>query len=109
MTKNRSPLWPMAAALVLLVPGCFHFHYLTEGPPARFPAYEDLQHAVVFGLAVVSPLELGRICPSGFSRVDAVETFADGLAATLALDMYTPQTLTVTCTRGEATPSTPGP
>jgi hypothetical protein len=27
----------------------------------------------------------------GFARVDAVETFANGLAATLVFDLYTPK------------------
>jgi len=88
---------PVVAAAAAVFTACFHFHYVTEEEPSPFRAYQGLQHAVVFGLAVISPLDLSEICPRGFARVDAVETFTNGFAATLALDMYTPQTMTVTC------------
>ncbi|HTP24572.1 MAG TPA: hypothetical protein VMK12_02785, partial [Anaeromyxobacteraceae bacterium] len=78
---RRPRLKDLAAAIVLAAtPGCFHFRYVTDEEPEPLPAYEELQHAVVFGLAVIAPLDVSTVCPAGFASVESVETFANGLA-----------------------------
>ena len=99
----------LTAAILLAGTGCFHFHYVTDEEPSPWRAFHGLEHAVVFGMAVVAPLDVSEVCPGGFARVDAVETFANGLAATIALNMYTPQTMTVTCALRGSPALGPGP
>jgi hypothetical protein len=90
------------ALLALTATGCFHMHYVTERQPAPAPTSETWHNGFVFGLVEGSPLEVGKVCPSGVARIDSTETFVNGLVHVITWSIYTPETVTVTCSAADA-------
>jgi len=86
--------------VVLLVglTGCFHFHYITEDEPLSPPAMEAWHGNLIFGLFEVSdPVEVPRLCPAGYGRIDSEMTFLNGLVSAVTFRIYDAQTVTVAC------------
>jgi hypothetical protein len=95
---------PLAAALLLFT-ACFHFHYVNTGvEPTPVAQDESWHHGLVWGMAeLTSPVEVARVCPNGWARVDQEQTFVNGFAHVLTYGLYAPQTTRVFCSsKGEA-------
>jgi len=85
-------------ALLVGLTGCFHFHYITEDEPLSPPAMEAWHGNVVFGLIEVSdPVDVPKLCPAGYGRIDSEMTFLNGLVTVVTLNIYNAQTVTVAC------------
>ncbi len=92
----------MLPIVLVLLGGCFHFHYVTERQPAPAPTSEAWHNGFVWGLVEPSPIDLARVCPSEFARVDSTETFVNGVVHALTFSIYTPETVTITCSAADA-------
>lgn len=89
-------------SLLLATTGCFHFHYVTDQQPAPAPTSEAWHNGFVWGLAEGAPVDVAQVCPSGFARIDSTETFVNGLVHAATASIYTPETITITCSAGDA-------
>jgi len=95
-------------ATLLLLTGCFHFHYVnTAVPPAPAAQEESWHHGFLWGIVEASPaVPVSRICPNVFARVDSEESFVNGFLQVITWSIYSPQTVSVTCSGyGSAPPS----
>ncbi|HTP51039.1 MAG TPA: hypothetical protein VMK42_10100 [Anaeromyxobacteraceae bacterium] len=92
----------LLSALLLLATGCFHVNYVTTKPQAPAPAYDGWHSDVVWGLVEVSdPVDVPKLCPNGFARIESQLTFVQGLVQYLTIGLYNPQNVTVTCVSGK--------
>ncbi|HVP68420.1 MAG TPA: hypothetical protein VMT17_14290 [Anaeromyxobacteraceae bacterium] len=83
---------------LLFVTGCFHVNYVTNKPPASAPAYDGWHSNVAWGLAEVSdPVDVPKLCPNGYARIESELTFVQGLVQYLTIGIYNPQNVTVRC------------
>jgi len=98
----RIPFGLSLALLTLGASGCFRLHYVTDRKPAPAPSSEALHNAFVYGVAEGSPVEVNAICPSGISRADSTETFVNGFVRVITFSIYTPETVTITCSTADA-------
>ncbi len=91
------------AALLLTASGCFHLHYVTGEPPAPAPTSEKWHNGFVWGLVEGDASDVGAACSSGrYARVDSTETFVNGLVHAITFSIYTPETVTITCSASDA-------
>jgi len=85
-------------ASLFLATGCFHVSYVSNKPQAATPAYDGWHSDVVWGLAEVSdPVDVPKLCPGGFARIESQLTFVQGLVQYITFGIYNPQNVTVTC------------
>lgn len=89
-------------ALLVATTGCFHFHYVTDEKPAPAPSSEAWHHGFVWGLVEGMPVDVTKVCPSGFARIDSTETFVNGFVRFVTWSIYSPETITITCNATDA-------
>jgi len=117
-----------ALALLAAAPGCYHIKYVTETPGESTPAYDAWQHNFIYGLVNASgPVRVSEVCPQGFSVVETKVTFLNWFASAAVqgaangavfaatrtedrrgvyfpFDIWSPQTVKVTCSVRAPTP-----
>jgi hypothetical protein len=93
----------------LLSTGCFHFRYVnSDVTPAPTAQDESWHHGLVWGIVELTPpLEVARLCPNGWARVEQEETFLNGLAQAVTSGIYAPQTTRVFCSSQGEAPQSP--
>lgn len=100
-----------AACLVGLIASstaCFTTTLRSGEPanPARLENDRRWHHGVIWGIAELSgPYDLKKICPNGWAEVTTETSFLNGLLTYLTSSVYTPQSVTIRCSGGEAEPS----
>lgn len=89
-------------AAVTFLTGCFSttFSYSNRAPGRT----EDVNRTFLIRGVVNSndPLRAFEVCPEGVASVEVVHTFVDGLLGCVTLQIYTPNTVRVTCQGGVA-------
>lgn len=126
----------LLAALAVSTTGCFRIRYITNTPAESSPAYDRWHHNAIAGLWEVSDaVNVSEICPQGFAEVDNETTFLNWLAGAvvqnavsvplylatsgkdaagnatpgfyLPFSLWTPQSVSVTCSRVSAPATAP--
>jgi hypothetical protein len=95
------------AALVLTA--CYH-QVVDTGLPAGSTKIDKPWTATwIFGLVPATPIDVRTQCPNGVAIVDTQMTFVNGLVGALTLGIYTPLSVSVTCSGSGAAlgPSAP--
>ena len=84
--------------VLLAATGCFHINYMTDKSPAPAPQSEAWHHGAVYGLVEASdPVDVPKICPDGYARIESQQSFVNGLVQCLTFGLYNPQEVAVTC------------
>lgn len=96
------------AALVLTA--CYHQVVDTGLPAGETRIAKPWTSTFIFGLVPATPIDVRSQCPNGVAIVDTQMTFVNGLVSFITFGIYTPLSVTVTCSgRGAAVgPSSPG-
>lgn len=117
----------LLAALALSTSGCFRIRYITNAPAESTPALEKWHHNIIAGLVELSdPVNVAEACPQGFAEVRNEVTFLNFLASAAVqsaayvpiaiatnnggtaagyvypVQLWSPQSVTVTCARVQA-------
>ena len=94
----------LLACVSALACGCYSIRYHTRAEPQADPSYQAWHHDVIVGLFEASPtVDVSKICPGGFARVDSEVTVGNRLANLFTLwGFWYPSTVTVTCARAGA-------
>jgi hypothetical protein len=122
----------LLAALLASTTGCFKIRYITNTPAEATPAMERWHHNAIAGLWEISkPVNVTEACPQGFAEVRNETTFLNWLAGaavqaavsiplqiatsrvdattgavtsgyTVPVQLWSPQTVSVTCARSES-------
>jgi hypothetical protein len=88
-----------ALALAALC-GCYRMNIRNGQPVGIAPIEYDNKwhHGFILGLVEVSgPYDLSRVCPRGWAEIHTELSFVTGLVRVLALDIYSPQSVTIRC------------
>jgi len=92
----------MCAALSLLAAsGCYHATIETGLAPSADTVTVPWAHGFVFGLVPPSPVSSASKCKSGVAKVETQLSFVNMLASFVTFSLYTPMTITVTCSTGQ--------
>jgi hypothetical protein len=61
--------------------------------------YDNKWHSgLVYGIAELSgPYDLSKVCPQGWAAIHTETSFLNGLVQALTAQIYSPQSITVTC------------
>ena len=89
----------VAAASTML--GCWS-HSFTYSDKAPGGEQEVGRTFLIMGLIADDPLMAYELCPSGVQGVETVHTFVDMFLTCLTAQLYTPNTVRVTCASGAA-------
>ena len=98
---SRKVLMVLLVAAMSTLVGCWShsFSYADKTPAGE---QEVGRTHLVFGLISDDPLMAYELCPSGVQGVHTQHTFGDMLLSCLTANIYTPNTVTVTCASGAA-------
>jgi hypothetical protein len=86
--------------LSLCATGCFRTTIQSGMPMGHAPIeYDGKWHnGLVFGIAELSgPYDLSKVCPQGWAAAHTETSFPNGLVSSLTENIYTPQSVTITC------------
>lgn len=86
--------------LALCATGCFRMTVKNGLPTGQAPIeYDGKWHSgLVYGIAELSgPYDLSKVCPQGWSAVHTETSFLNGLVQGFTGNIYSPQSVTVTC------------
>jgi hypothetical protein len=126
----------LLAALLVATSGCYRIRYITNTPAESTPASERWHHNAIAGLWEISdPVNVTQICPQGYAEVRNEVTFLNWLASTavqsavnvplylatsgtdatgaatggyvLPVQLWSPQSVSVTCARVQAPAASP--
>lgn len=87
--------WACLAALALTA--CYH-QVVDTGLPAGSTKIEKPWTATwIFGLVPATPIDVRTQCPNGVAIVDTQMTFLNGLVGALTFGIFTPLSVSVTC------------
>lgn len=89
-------LAPTLLSAVLLT-GCYHQVVSTGLPAGETKIMKPWTATWIFGLVPATPIDVRAQCPGGVAEVDTQMTFLNGLAAAVTLGIFTPRSVTVTC------------
>jgi len=93
----------------LVLTACYH-QVVDTGLPAGSTKIDKPWTATwIFGLVPATPIDVRTQCPNGVAIVDTQMTFLNGLVGALTFGIYTPLSVSVTCSGAGAAvgPSTP--
>ena len=94
MTRSGAK-WACMAALVLTA--CYH-QVVDTGLPAGSTKIDKPWTATwIFGLVPATPIDFRTQCPNGVAMVDTQMTFLNGLVGVLTFGIFTPLSVSVTC------------
>jgi hypothetical protein len=86
--------------LALCATGCFRTTIKNGRPMGNAPIeYDNKWHSgLVYGIAELSgPYDLSKVCPQGLATIHTETSFLNGLVQGLTLQIYNPQSVTITC------------
>lgn len=86
--------------LALCATGCFRTTIKSGLPLGTAPIeYDNKWHSgLVYGIAELSgPYDLSKVCPQGWAAIHTETSFLNGLVQALTAQIYSPQSITVTC------------
>lgn len=99
---KRSITGILLLAAVTLVTGCFSttFSYSNRSPGRT----DEVGRTFLLRGVVNSndPLKAYDLCPEGVASVETIHTFGDGFLGCITFQIYTPNTVRVTCQSGAA-------
>lgn len=99
--KSSGAKWACMAALVLTA--CYHQVVDTGLPAGETRIARPWTSTFIYGLVPATPIDVRSQCPEGVAIVDTQMSFVNGLVAFVTLGIYTPLSVTVTCSgRGTA-------
>jgi hypothetical protein len=81
----------------VLLTGCYHQVVSTGLPAGETKVAKPWTATWVFGLVPATPIDVRAQCPNGVAEVDTQMTFLNGLVSGLTLGIFTPRSVTVTC------------
>lgn len=88
---------------MVLSAACYHAIIETGRTAGETNVTRHFQPSFIYGLVPPPPLNVTGQCPGGISRVETQHTFVEGLVAVITAGIFTPMTLSVTCSaRGTA-------
>lgn len=105
--RRSGAKWACVAALALTA--CYH-QVVDTGLPAGTTKIDKPWTATwIFGLVPATPIDVRSQCRNGVAIVDTQMTFLNGLVGVLTLGIYTPLSVSVTCSGSGAAlgPMTP--
>ena len=99
--KHSGAKWACMAALVLTA--CYHQVVDTGLPAGETKIAKPWTSTFIFGLVPATPIDVRSQCPNGVAIVDTQMSFVNGLVGVITFGIYTPLSVTVTCSgRGAA-------
>jgi hypothetical protein len=87
-----------AAVAAVLLSGCYHAVIDTGRPANGTTITRPWAHSFIVGIVPPSVTETAQKCPGGIAKVETQQTFLNGLVGALTYGIYTPMTITVSCT-----------
>ncbi len=98
-----------AAALLLILPACYHATIETGLPAGSQVIEKSFASGWIYGLVPPSPVKAMSQCTNGVSKVETQLSFVNQLVNAITFGIYTPMWIKVTCASGgrSAAPSTP--
>jgi hypothetical protein len=85
-----------AAAMLLLLSGCYTTRYQTNLSPGG-PKVEDKGHYFLWGLIGEKKIDMKQACPNGAARWMNQQSFVDGLLGAITLGIYIPRSIEIEC------------
>jgi hypothetical protein len=86
--------------LALCATGCFRTTVKSGLPMGHAPIeYDNKWHGgLVSGIVELSgPYDLSKVCPKGWAAIHTETSFLNGLVQGITLNIYSPQSITITC------------
>lgn len=93
--RHSGAKWACMAALVLTA--CYHQVVDTGLPAGETRIAKPWTSTWIFGLVPATPIDVRSQCPNGVAIVDTQMSFVNGLVGAITLGIYTPLSVTVTC------------
>lgn len=81
--------------------GCFQAEMTTDKEPGDTVVEKSFASSFIFGL-VPATVDVSDDCTNGIASAERKISFLNGLVGGLTLNLYTPQSVTVTCAAGGA-------
>ena len=89
-----------AAAVAVLSSGCYHAVIETGRPAGGTVVTNEWAHSFIAGLIPPQVVNVASQCPGGVSKVETQHSFLNMLAQFVTFSLYSPMTITVTCSGG---------
>ena len=95
----------LLGVVLSLSAGCYHATVVTGATPGSEKIEKDWAASWVGGLVAPETTEAQSKCPAGVAKVETEHSFLNSLVGIFTLAIYTPMSISVTCSAGAGGPA----